>query len=235
MKKYIRIATLILSLVMFGAIYLYLTATVNMLSTEAPGFTPLRDDAAAVRYAPTLISNDAYGFPLKCYYRAARDAAGNVHIAYHPVWERERNDAGGLMPFLSRMLYTGGLGIQRIMFGKGDVEVIAVRGDPRGKLAWIHYERPKEYNPSTFTVKHEKVALEGAFPETPAFRVASWNHLFEKAGVADTAPRAGERAWKCEPEYFTGALWDEYTMFRARETRLRKNRAHFEWERMSAE
>ncbi|HPA70843.1 MAG TPA: hypothetical protein PKY31_01150 [Spirochaetota bacterium] len=235
MKKYIKVSVLVLSLVLFGAIFLYLTSTVNVLSPGAPGFTPARDDAAARGYAPTLISNDAFGFPLKCYYRAARDGAGNLHIAYHPVWERERNDSGGLMPLLSRMFYTGGLRIQRVMFGKGDVEVIAVTVDAQGGRTEIRYERPKDYNPSTFTVQHENVTLRGTFSTTPVFRVSSWNHLFEKAGGADAAPRSGERAWKCEPEYFTGALWEEYTMVRLKETRLRKSRAHFEWERTAAE
>jgi hypothetical protein len=235
MKKYIKVSAPVLAAVLIAAAYFYLTSTVNVLSPEAPGFTPVRDDTAARGFAPTLISNDDYGFPLKCYYRAARDAAGNLHIAYHPVWERERNDFGGLMPLLSRLFYTGGLRIQRVMFGKGDVEVIAVTVDPRGIGKEVRYERPKDYTPSSFTVMHENAALRGTFSTTPPFRVASWNHLFEKAGGADAAPRAGERAWKCEPEYFTDELWEEYTMVRLKETRLRKSRAHFEWERKAAE
>ncbi len=235
MKPVKKIALLTLLPVLAIAAIAFFSSTVRVLESAAPGFTPVKDDAIAARYAPVLLSNATFGFPLKCYYRAARDGDGSLHVAYHPVWERERNDSGGLMPFLSRALYTGGLRIQRFMFGKGDVEMIAVRVDRRGKVVSIRYERPKDYSPYTFTVKHENVAFDGIFQETPAFRVASWNHLFEKADGADAAPRAGERAWKCGPEYFTDSLWDEYTMFRARETRLRKSRAHFEWERISAE
>lgn len=234
MKKIIGISALIVLAAGAIAVSAYLTATVNVLEPEAPGFTPVKDDVAAGDYAPSLLSNDAFGFPQKCYYRAARDGSGNLHIAYHPVWEYERNDSGGIMPLLSRMFYTGGLKIQRIMFGKGDVEVIAVTVDRQGVGTELRYERPKNYNPSTFTVSHEKVALQGTFATLPPFRVSSWNHLFEKADGADAAPRSGERTWRCRPEYFTDALWEEYTMVRLKETRLRKSRAHFPWERVSA-
>jgi len=234
MKKAIRITVAVLLLVFAVFLTVYLTATVNVLEPGAPDFTPVKDDVAAGDYAPSLLSNDTFGFPQKCYYRAARDGSGNLHIAYHPVWEYERNDSGGLMPLLSRMFYTGGLRIQRVMFGKGDVEVISVTVDRHGVGTAIEYERPKNYNPSTFTVSHEKVALQSTFATTPPFRVASWNHLFENTDGADAAPRTGERAWRCTPEYFTDALWEEYTMVRLKETRLRKSRAHLAWERTSA-
>lgn len=234
MKPTVRIAAAILILALIFFIAAYLTESVNVLDPGAPGFTPVKDDGAAGIYAPSLLSNDTFGFPRKCYYRAARDASGNLHIAYHPVWEYERNDSGGIMPLLSRMFYTGGLKIQRIMFGMGDVEVIALTLDRKGTGTELRYERPKNYNPATFTVGHEKVVLRGPFATMPAFRVSSWNHLFEKADGADAAPRSGERAWRCTPEYFTDALWEEYTMVRLKETRLRKSRAHFEWERTSA-
>ncbi len=194
----------------------------------------MKDAAAAAKHAPVLISNDTFGFPIKCLYRAARDEAGNLHIAYHPVWEYERNESGGLMPTLSRLIYTGGLRIQRIMFGKGDVEVITATIDPRGKIIGIAYERPRDYNPSTFTVKHEKVKLERNFNTMPPFRVSSWNHLFELAEGPASTPAAGEKLWRCSPEYFTDDLWQEYTMVRLAETRLQKSRAHHPWERISA-
>ena len=231
MKKTIMITGAVLLLVFIIFLATYLTDTVNVLDPGVTGFTPVKDDEAAGNYAPSLLSNDAFGFPQKCYYRAARDGSGNLHIAYHPVWENERNDSDGIMPFLSRMFYTGGLKIQHIMFGKGDVEVIAVTVNRRGIGTAVEYERPKNYSPAAFTVQHEKVVLSGTFATIPAFRVSSWNHLFEKA---DGPPRTGERAWQCQPEYFTDALWEEYTMVRLKETRLRKSRAHFDWERMPA-
>jgi hypothetical protein len=234
MKKAKSLSALVIlaALVMF--LFTYLSATVNTLAPGAPGFTPVRDDEAARRFAPALVSNDAFGFPLTCLYRAARDGAGNLHIAYHPVWEYERNDTGGLMPFLSRTIYTGGLRIQRIMFGKGDVEVIAVTVDPRGVITSVEYERPKNYDPSGFGVEHEQVSLKGPLAQVPVFRVASWNHLFERAEGASISPQGGERAWKCAPGYFTDELWQEYTMVRIEETRMKKSRAHFDWERDSA-
>ncbi|MCX7679390.1 MAG: hypothetical protein N2316_09230 [Spirochaetes bacterium] len=212
----------------------YVNTTVRVLEENIPGFTSIRDDELARQFAPTLISNSNFGFPHACYYRAARDSDGNIHLAYHPVWEYERNESSGIMPFLSRILYTGGLSIQRIMFGKGDVEVISAIISPKGQIIGIQYERPKDYNPATFTVAHQIVKLTKTFPRMPLFRVASWNHLFEIETDEKKPLPKNSKLWKCEPEYFTEELWNEYTMVRFKETRLRKSRAHLPWERIGA-
>jgi hypothetical protein len=233
MKNRLKYFLISFLLILITISIIFLNRTVKVLEPHAPGFTALRNDDAARRFAPSFFSSDEFGFPVKCYYRAARDAEGNLHFAYHPVWEYERNDAGGLMPFLSRILYTGGLRIQRIMFGKGDVELISVTVNPAGKIIGFEYERPKDYNPSTFTVAHQTVRLKKEFARLPVLRVASWNHLFE---FADDAPSGqyGARNWRCQPEYFSEELWNEYTMVRLKETPLRKSRAHLPWERMTA-
>ncbi len=217
-------------IIFLALLALYLNATVHVLEAQAAGFIPVRDDHSARRFAPTLLSNHDFGFPHACYYRAARDREGNLHLAYHPVWEYERNNAGGLMPFLSRIFYTGGLSIQRFMFGKGDVEVISAIISPEGKIIALEYESPKNYNPSTFIVEHETRKLQKTLDRLPRFRVASWNHLFE---IADDESNA--TSWTCNPEYFTDRLWNEYTMVRLKETRIQKSRAHKPWERVSAE
>ncbi len=222
---------LCICIILIGFLAPYLNTTVNMLEETIPGFTPARDDDAARRFAPSLISNDDFGFPHACLYRAARDGKGNLHLAYHPVWEYERNNAGGLMPFLSRILYTGGLSIQRFMFGKGDVEVISAIISSQGKIISIEFERPKDYNPATFTVAHQTVRLQETFNQMPVFRVSSWNHLFEIEQGDGNAAKENEKLWRCNPEYFTEDLWNQYTMVRLKETRLRKSRAHLPWER----
>lgn len=214
---------------------IYLNTTVKVLEEKVADFTPIRDDAIARRFAPTLISNSDFGLPIACYYRAARDIQGNVHIAYHPVWEYERNSARGIMPFLSRIIYTGGISLQRIMFGKGDVEMISVIVSPKGNLVGIQYEKPKNYNPSTFTVEHQKVMIKKNFTQMPAFRVASWNHLFEIEPSLHPSLKTHEKMWKCNPIYFTNELWNEYTMVQLKETRLRRSRAHMPWERIGIE
>lgn len=231
MKSKGKWVTLCIFIILVVLLAIFLNATVNVLEERVTGFTPVRDDEAARRFAPGFISNDDFGFPHACWYRAARDKKGNLHLAYHPVWEYERNNAGGLMPFLSRILYTGGLSIQRFMFGKGDVEVISAIISPEGKIIALEYERPKNYNPSTFIVEHETQKIEKTIEHMPTFRVASWNHLFEIA-TEDTHKKTGERTWHCNPEYFTDDLWNEYTMVRLKETRLRKSRAHLPWERV---
>jgi hypothetical protein len=201
---------------------------------EAPtGYEPFRDDALAAKYRPAFECPAEFGPILALYYRAARDGSGLVHIAYHPVWARERNDAPGFKPALSRSLYTGGLSLQRLMFGKGDIESVGLTLDPKsGDVVEVAYETAAGYNPSDFSVKHESVVVKGPLSLPIGFRVVSWNHLFslEKAGGA---PLAGS-ASAIPLSYFTPEIWREYGMWKDPETRLRKDRAHFEWERGAA-
>jgi len=168
-------------------------------------------------------------------YRASRDENGNTHIAYHPVWEHETNPAPGLMPLLSRMLYTGGLRIQRTMFGKGDVEVVGFVIDPKGTIVKIDYETAKDYDPKKFGVTHSDVSVKGKFFPPVAFRVVSWNHLFDLLKPGSGGPGPDEADVKPAPSYFTRQLWEEYGMFKRRETRLKKNRAHYLYEREHVE
>jgi hypothetical protein len=104
------------------------------------GWTPVRDDELALAHLPGLHSPDAFGEPVAALYRAARAADGGLFIGYHFVWEREENPAPGLGPALSRIIYTGGLSLQRLMFGKGDVELVVVELGPdgagRARLTW---------------------------------------------------------------------------------------------------
>jgi hypothetical protein len=222
------------------------------------GYTALRDDALARRYCPVFETSPDFGPIVAIYYRAARDGAGKLHVAYHPVWERETNNSSGLGPFLSRTIYTGGLSLQRAMFGKGDVESIGVTIDREGEIAGLEYEMAKDYDPSAFSVKHLPVKEEGRVGLPLRFRIVSWNHLFSRLGndaaAAALAGIAGTGAGR-EPEtyevfapagievpdagsvpfgYFTEKLWSEYAMWKNPETILRKDRSHFVWERGTA-
>ena len=197
------------------------------------GYLPFRDDALAARYRPVFDCPEDYGPILVVYYRAAREASGLIHIAYHPVWARERNGAPGLKPFLSRALYTGGLSLQRAMFGKGDIEAVALTIDPAsGSVLEIRYETARAYSPSDFSVSHEMVVESHPPAGRPRFSVVSWNHLFRLEGVADETKATAERA---RLEYFSGKLWRDYGMWKNPETLLRKDRAHFVWERAAVE
>ncbi|MFA5852259.1 MAG: hypothetical protein WC820_06135 [Spirochaetales bacterium] len=199
---------------------------------ESPpsGYTFIRDDAMAALYQPSFYCPPGYGSILAIYYRAAKDESGTIHIAYHPLWARERNDAKAWGAFLSRWLYTGGLSLQRAMFGKGDIETIGLTIDPsEGTIIQIDYETAADYDPRSFSVKHLNVIKTGRFKSPLRFSVVSWNHLFSLDGKvpaslntpASTIPLA----------YFTPELWSKYAIWKNPETLLRKDRAHFVWER----
>jgi len=171
---------------------------------------------------------------------------------------------------LSRILYTGGLSLQGLMFGPGDIEAVALAIDPVGwKVVEIDYETAADYNPSAFSVKHKAVSLTGSFALPIRFKVISWNHLFEleEQGASDAkalvapatiigstmppstaapdkvidsaaAPPTPIASSNSIPEaalsYFTPELWEKYGIWKNPETILRKDRAHFIWERGAA-
>lgn len=218
-------------------------------------FAPFQDDDLALRYCPVFESPSSFGPIVAVYYRAARDKDDNLHIAYHPVWKRERNDNSGFGPFLSRVIYTGGISLQRAMFGKGDVESIGVTIDAEGEVVGLEYETAEDYRPDSFSVTHLPIKEEGKVDLPLRFRIVSWNHLFVRKGneasakvlIGITGTEAGREpdaqeifsaegtdvaGTKSVPfGYFSAKLWSDYAMWKNPETILRKNRSHFIWER----
>ncbi len=239
--------------------------------TPPARFTPIRDDALAARYQPIFDCPTQFGPILALYYRAAKDEAGIIHIAYHPLWAKEENRAPGFGAFLSRYLYTGGLSLQHLMFGPGDIEVIGLAiNSATGAIVQIDYETAANYDASKFSVTHEAVSQKGDFALPLRFAVVSWNHLFSLEGQGGTggattpaAPSVSTVSAQAEQvgqgsatgtqptqggagatqgsssqpllSYFTPALWNRYGIWKNPQTILRKNRAHFAWERASAE
>ncbi len=202
--------------------------TVRENAADAPGYAPLRDDALAAAHAPRLLAPRGPEFgpapadPEALYYRASRDDQGRLHLAYFFAWPYERNESPGLAPWLNRMLYTGGLSLQRVLFGPGDVEVVSLVIRPDGRVESVEYEIAENYDPARFGVKHKAVTETENLAGELYFRVASWNHLF----VRVRTPAPDDRALALKPQYFTEELWERYRMFKARETALSRNRAH---------
>lgn len=232
MKRGLKIVILVLILIT-TAVIIVLNIPIKQFSNEVGDFLVIRDDEIAKKYAPIVLTTNEYGQATNLYYRAAKDKEGNVYIAYHFLWTTEANKTKGLKPFLNRYLYTGGLSLQRFMYGKGDIEVIEIKLDNKGKVERITFETPENYDPYAFSVKHKKVVLEGDIEQNPKFKVASWNHLFYY--VHDDKKIEGNFIEnKLEPSYFEENLWNEYKMFKDKETILRKNRDHYEYERKAA-
>tara|TARA_Y100001937_G_scaffold23899_1_gene34294 strand:- start:354248 stop:355156 length:909 start_codon:yes stop_codon:yes gene_type:complete len=119
--------------VAFGAVFLSLSVIYFASRKENPhsveGFEPMRNDALAMAFAPALHSG-AYQKPEKLLYRMSQSPDNLIHIAYFLVWPFERNDTSGFFPWLNRSVYTGGLSLQGLLFGPGDVEVISLIIEP---------------------------------------------------------------------------------------------------------
>lgn len=230
MKKIIISVIVILLVILIGFVTYVANKTVRVNETDIPGFTPIKNDILADKYCPYVISNSEYGFPYAVYYRASVDDKGNTYIAYHYFWEREVNNTKGFVPWLSRNIYTGGLKLQKIMFGKHDIEVIGLVIDKKNKITKVIYESPENYNPNDFSVKHKTNEITQNIILPLRFKVGSWNHLFQHVDRNYNLQK-GEKEVYIKPQYFTQPLWDEFTMFKKEETALKQNRAHYPWER----
>ncbi len=192
------------------------------------GWTPLRDDGLARAHLPGLRSGAAFGSPVAALYRAARAADGSVYIGYHFAWEREENPAPGLGPALSRAIYTGGLSLQRLMFGKGDVELVVVELGPDGAERACSFEEALDYDPASFSVTHAPARRPLAPGERALLEVMSWNHLFRALPAGSAVDADPPLA------YFEDADWKAYGMHKARPTFLRRDRALAPWELRAA-
>lgn len=202
---------------------------------QVEGMTAIRNDELAALHAPTIYSTPAYEMPTQILYRAAVDDEGNTYLAYHIFWDGESNPHSGLLPFLNRWLYTGGLKMQKTMFGPGDIEVIEVKLNPDGESVRIKYETAKDYDPKAFSVSHQWVTLDqGEFNEETVFKVISWNHLFDAVDESQVDHSEYIQA-EMPLSYFTEEKWEKYEMFKPTNTLIKRNRAHFDYERESAE
>lgn len=231
MKNSTKLKILISGVVAFTLLF-FIVANYPSGQKEMPpiGYSPIRDDALAARYLPSIYCPPEFGPIIAIYYRASKDESGALHIAYHPLWAKEWNDTKALGPFISRLVYTGGLSLQKAMYGKGDIESIAFAIAPSsGEVTEVDYETAEEYSPNKFGVKHARIQKNGPFAGTLSFRVISWNHLFTLE--EDNALPLVTSGTNVPLKYFTSELWDEYSMWKNPETILRKNRAHFIWER----
>lgn len=191
------------------------------------GFIPIKNDELAKRYAPLLKAGSIHGDPFALYYRASKDEAGNIHITYHFAWEKEENTTSGIGPFFSRNIYTGGLKLQKTMFGKGDLEMVSLIIDSNGIIQKVEYEIAEDYDPNKFGVKHKHVIRTEPHKELLAFEVMSWNHLFQYLG---DKYEYSQGFVQLTPTYFTQSLWEEYTMIKEKEGFFSRNRAHKPYE-----
>lgn len=219
--------TAILAIV-FGVILFWVLRPVRETSFDLKGFTPQHDDSLAAKFTPHILAHSLYGAPTHMFYRMAKDTQGNTYIAYHPYFHDEENPHEGFGAKASRLLYSGGLHLKDIIFGKADLELIEVVLDAKGNVSRVAYEDAEKYNPKAFGVKHVEKTL--MHPKLPlCFEIVSWNHMVR--------PRESDACSKMaalKVEYFTDALWDEFRMVKKTEAILRRNRAHRVYERSAA-
>jgi len=215
--------------VILGVVTFWVLRPIRETNFSTGDFTPLRNDVLAKKHLPIILPHALYGAPERILYRMARDATDSIHIAYHPYYTSEENPHAGFGAALSRYLYTGGLKLQRLIFGPADVELIEVILSNTGAVREIHYEDAKNYKPQSFSVQHEAKAVQN--PESPfCFETRSWNHMFALVSAA--------RCTGVNPPpvtYFSDVEWQRCKMVKKTEAILRRNRAHRIYERVAAQ
>lgn len=210
---------------------------VKIYEKDIKGYEPIIDDNLAQEFSPIIYSENEYGNPYRILYRASIDEENNIYLAYHIFWKNEVNSNDGFMPMLNRVFYTGGLKLQKTMFGKEDIEVIEVMINSEREVVRIQYETAENYNAKDFSVSHKLIKIEenyineGEGIKDIAFNVISWNHLFENVRKSDMKTLIKYNKFDITPEYFSNKDWEEYGMFKKINTIIKKNRAHFEYER----
>lgn len=219
---------LVTILIILGLITFWVLRPIKETDFGTPGYTPLRDDALAEKFAPIILVHPVHGFPTRMLYRMARNSAGDIFIAYHPFFAHEENNHGGFGAFMSRIIYTGGLHIKDIMFGPADIELIEVAVNKQKTPILLAYEDAENYDPRKFSVKHLSKSV--ADPKMPfCFDIPTWNHMF---ALREATACAGQKPLKIE--YFSDAEWAQFKMVKKTEAILRRNRMHRVYERVSA-
>lgn len=205
---------------------LFCSSAEKKIFPELENFTPIEDGALAKKYLPIILDSKEFGNPVEVLYRASKDKDGKIFITYHFAWEKEENLTSGFSPFLSRNIYTGGLSLQKTMFGKKDIELVSLEIE-KDKITSLEFETAENYDPKKFGVKHKHLTIKEGISTPICFKVKSWNHLFEEKPIFSCS----EKQNLAEVNYFTEKLWTEYTMTKEKEGFFSRNRAHKIYER----
>ncbi len=221
-----KIVFIIISLLAFF-LSLKLIKPTKINDSYSGNIKPIKDQALAEKFIPQIIDENNSGLPYQVLYRAGKDNADNIYLAYHFIWKNEHNDNSGLLPLLNRLIYTGGLSLQKVMFGKNDIEVIMLKINSKDEICSLIYETAESYNPQDFSVKHKTIEICATIEPPVCLKVISWNHLFTY--LPDYSNNT--QSTKIPLLYFSQFLWNDFTMLKKTETMLKKSRAHFAWER----
>ena len=181
-----------------------------------------QDDELAYKYCPVFVQAESIKPDINhIYYRMAEDDK-RIFLACHPVWPYEKDESKkGLQAIFNKLFYTGGLKLQRKIFGPEDIEAIEIVIDKESKkILRLRYE-------SASHIKKEISEEKALEIEKPVLEVITWNHMFELITLEQAQ---GKRFFDLRPEYFTEELWNYYQMTKKQNNILSQDRAHFEWE-----
>jgi len=209
----------IIGLLSFGYVWKY----------EGKEVKTMENQELAEKYCPVIVQGEGIKpEPEAIFYRMAEED-GHILIAYHIVWAYEKDSGRGFWKVWNRLFYTGGLHLQKVIFGPGDVEAIELKIDKKsGRIIRIRYETARVRKSGK--IKHIPLVVEQDQipPALPLyFEVISWNHLFK---LIDPGQAKGKKIYQLKPKYFTDQLWEHYRMTKKHQGPLSQDRAHFGWE-----
>ena len=220
------------------AVSLGLTAVLFVLAVNlmAPAQWPpektaikhLQDDTLARKYCPVIVQDkDIEPEVSHIYYRMGEDES-RILIAYHVTWPYEKDESKGIAGAWDKLFYTGGLKLQKKIFGPEDNEVIELAIDKKtGNIIRLRYESA-QVSKTEKKVKQNHMGTEETSAELPLyFETITWNHMFAHIKPDQVS---GKQVYKIAPEYFTQERWGYYQMSKKHQTLLSQDRAYYNWE-----
>jgi len=187
-----------------------------------------QDQALAERYAPVIAQGEGIEpAPDHLYYLMA-DSPGRIFIAYHVSWPYEKDETKGLAAAFNKVFYTGGLKLQKKIFGPEDIEVVELVIDKQsGEIARVRYESA-EVEKKGNKVKQNHQGREAENVKPPVyFETITWNHMFALISPEELGAR---KVYQLQPEYFSAERWEYYKMAKKRRSLFSQDRAYFSWE-----
>lgn len=168
-------------------------------------YTPLApDDALAAKYIPKFESSE-HGDPYRCFYRMAKNSAGDIHIAYFFVWHKEEYKVPGTKNQLLGKLYSKL--VKPALYGREDIEpvVVVIGADEKVKIRY--FETNQNEREGKLKQPHVKAfRLPEGDDKNFTLKPVTWNHLLTDVKNPSSA------LISLTPEFFSARDWKKYHM-----------------------
>lgn len=184
-------------------------------------YKAIDDEELVNKYTPVFYVKSVK--PVALYYRTSTDKAGNEYIVYHLIFDKNVYDASGIKGAFNKYIYYEGLSLRNFVVGKNDI-----------KMIYMKFNKDKVLKEIKYDLNDKQMVLTGDFIAPLYFKVSEKDHnvdYLEKDDNDEIKVEAGYTPFDVGVTYFTNKLWQDYGMFKKKETVLKQSRPHYFFER----